>query len=90
MSKNDKDVEEAVVHVVRKYARHLAKQHSGEDIDFFGTDVPAVVHICSTYLNFLSSKRIEKLTRILSYSTMALAAATFVLAFFTALTLLHR
>ncbi len=76
---------------MKKYAMHLVKLHGGDkEINFLATDVPAMIRICSAYANFLSSKRIEKLTRILSYSTMALAAATFALALFTALTLTFR
>jgi len=79
--KDDKDKDKQIEMALRKYAYHYAS-HEKEDEpqQLTGGEMELKLGIYSAYAQYVATKRIERLTVILAYSTFALAISTVVLA----------
>jgi len=79
--KDDKDKDKKVEMALRKYAYHYASfEKEDEPQQYAGEELTLKLRIYSAYAEYIATKKIEKLTLILAYSTFALAAATVILA----------
>jgi hypothetical protein len=75
------DKEKQIEMALRKYAYHYASHEKEDEPQQYTPEELALrLRIYSTYAGYMATKRIEKLTVILAYSTFALAAATMILA----------
>jgi hypothetical protein len=72
-----KEDERKLERVLRKYAMNYASQET-DAVRYTGEDLALNVQIYAAYANYLSAKRIERLTYVLAFSTLVLAIATVV------------
>jgi hypothetical protein len=84
------DDERKIETILRKYAMHYASFEKPA-IEFgVGETLPSKIEFYTAYANFLSTRRIEKLNRMLAYSTVILSLSTLTLAIFTAISIFMR
>jgi hypothetical protein len=77
MKDKDKQIETAL----KKYAYHYASfEKEDQPQQYTGEELALRLRIYSTYAEYVTTKRIERLTVVLAYSTLALAISTIVLA----------
>ena len=78
---DDKDKDKQIEMALRKWAYHYASFEKEDDPQqYTGEELDSKLRVYSAYAGYVSTKRIEKLTVILAYSTFALAISTVVLA----------
>ncbi len=68
--------ERTVWNAFQKYATHYAAQEKTNMQYGWGENLSFNAQIYSSYLNYVSTKRIERLTYVLAFSTLALAVIT--------------
>jgi ribonucleotide reductase beta subunit family protein with ferritin-like domain len=73
--------EKMVKEAIRKYAKHYASQETDKMKYGQGENLGLNVQIYSAYASLLASERIEKLTYVLAFSTLALAVLNFIFLF---------
>jgi len=77
---DDKDKDKKIEMALRKYAYHYASFEKDDPQQYADEELTLKLRIYSAYAEYIATKKIEKLTLILAYSTFALAAATVILA----------
>lgn len=83
------DEEEKIEKALRKYALHFASSEKENVVDFT-RDIPAFIQVYTAYANYVTTKRLAKLTWILAYSTFALAAFAAISTAISLFLLLHH
>lgn len=79
--RDDKDKDKQIEMALRKSAYHYASfDQEDEPQQYTGEELLLKLRIYSAYAEYVATKKIEKLTLILAYSTFALAVATAILA----------
>jgi len=79
--KDDKSKDRQIEMALRKYAYHFASfEKEDKPQQYTGEELILKLQVYSTYATYVATKKIERLTLVLAYSTFALAAATVILA----------